>query len=242
MNKSMNKSLILSINKACILFITILFSSFVVLCKPAKATIAVIDSANLANSAKQVAAWSQQLAEMKQQLEQARAQYIAITGSRNLGDILYNPQLRQYLPPEYQNIYDAAYHGNYGISGTIADIEMAERLTGTINEMQSNIEERTRRKAITDKAVGLKAYELTRKRLDQIESLMKQISNTQDLKAIGELQARIAIEQATVQNEITKLQMISQLQQAESKLIKMQKHEMHQRIINNNNTKLPRIE
>lgn len=208
----------------------------------AVATMAVIDSANLANSAKQVAAWSRQLAEMKQQLEQARAQYMAITGNRNLGDILYNPNLQNYLPPEYQNIYDAASYSDYGISGTIADIENAENLIGSIAEIQSSIEGRSRRKSMTDKAVGLKGYEMTKQRLNQIESLMKQINNTQDLKAIGELQARIAIEQATIQNEITKLQMISQLQQAESKLIEQQKHDMHQRIINNNNTKMPRIQ
>lgn len=207
----------------------------------ALATISVIDSANLSNSAKQVTAWAQQLEAMKRQLEQAKQQYIALTGNRNLGQILYNSELRNKLPAEYQAIYNMAGSSNYGISGSISDIINLEKLSGSTADMQKNIEARSARTAATNKAVGLKAYAGANKRLLQIEALMNKINETQDLKAINELQARIAIEQAAIQNEMTKLQMIGQLQAAEQHLINEQKLELSRRLLNSTNTEMPRI-
>jgi type IV secretion system protein VirB5 len=203
------------------------------------ATISVIDSANLANSAKQVAYWAEQLAAMRNQLDQAKEQYRTITGSRGLGDILNNPALRQYLPLEYQNIYDAA---NSDLSSPIATITAAQNLIGSINDMQKSVETRQRRNAITDKAVMLKGYEGTKLRSNQIDSLMQKVNSTQDLKGIGELQARIAIEQASIQNEIVRLQIIEQLQHNEARLLEEQKSEMSRRILNSNNKEMPRIQ
>jgi type IV secretion system protein VirB5 len=205
------------------------------------ANLAVIDAANLENSARQVAAWQEQLSEMRNQLEQARRQYTAITGNRDLGMIFNNPELRKYLPPEYQNIYNSMTNSNYGISGSIKDILAAEQLTGSIDQNQKIVEDRRLTVAVTNKAVGLKAYEGAEARLQQIDALMSQINKTQDLKAISELQARIAVEQAAIQNEHNKLQIISQLQIAEQRLIKEQRHSISRRILNSNNSTMPRI-
>jgi type IV secretion system protein VirB5 len=131
--------------------------------------------------------------------------------------------------------------GSYGISGSIADIARIEKLQGSIGDMQRNIEQRSMHTAFTNKAIGLRGYEAAQRRIDQIESLMDKINDTQDPKAIGELQARISAEQALLQNESNKLQMISQLQIAEQNLIEEQKRQMSRRIWNSKNTKMPRI-
>lgn len=210
--------------------------------REANAVISVIDSANLSNSAKQVASWVRQLEEMKKQLEQHKQQYQALTGNRSLGRTLYNPELRKYLPEDYKTIYDTANGGSgYGISGSIADIANHEKPQGSVADMQKSIEERSRRTAFTNKAVGLKGYEGAQRRIAQIESLMDKINDTRDPKAIAELQARINAEQALLQNETNKLQMISQLQKAEQDLIEEQKDEMNRRILDSKNTQMPRI-
>lgn len=202
----------------------------------ALATLAVIDSANLAKSAEQITALGQQLAAMKAQLEQTKEQYTTITGNRGLGSLLYNQDLYKVLPeiaPANSKAYDLA--------GILAEIASREQLTGSIKEIQNKIIQRQRQSSLTNKAVSLAAYQAAVSRLEQIEALMHQISKTQDLKAINEVQARIAIEQTAIQNEITKLQMLSELQLAEQRLIQEQRRETSRRILNSNNTSTPRI-
>ena len=165
------------------------------------------------------------------QLTQLRATYSALSGVRGFGDALYNPALRENLPADWTRVYDAANAGGYaGISGTLAAIRAAERRSGTVAEQQARIVERSRATALADKAVGLKAFEGARARLSQIEALMAQINRTRDPKGIQELQARIAVEQAAVQNETTKLQLVTMLQRAEERLVEQQKSDLAQRI------------
>jgi len=98
---------------------------------------------------------------------------------------------------------------------------------------------RSRTTAVTDKAVGVRAFEGARARLSQIEGLMAEINRTRDPKAIGELQARIAVEEAAVANETTKLQLVAMLQRAEERLLEEQKRELAQRILSASNRGMP---
>jgi type IV secretion system protein VirB5 len=195
---------------------------------------AVFDSSSFA----QLVAQARTLGEQLDRLEKT---YGALSGVRGFGDVLYNPQLRQYLPADWARVYDEAAGGAYaGISGTLAAIRTAENTVGTVAEMEARIVERSRRVALTDKAVGLQAYAGARARLSQIEALMGQINRTRDSKGIQELQARIAVEQAAVQHETTKLQLVAMLQRAEERLIEQQKTDAARKILNPSNTGMPR--
>jgi type IV secretion system protein VirB5 len=116
-----------------------------------------------------------------------------------------------------------------------------ENFTGSVDDMQKHIEGRMQQVAVVDKAVGLQAYQGLQDRMTQVDNLMTEIKNAPDPKSIAELQARIAIEQAYIQNEMTKLQLIGQLQRAEQQLIEQQKYRMSRRILNPQNTGMPRI-
>ena len=173
-------------------------------------------------------------------LVQLRATYEALSGTRGLGSALYNPALRHYLPPDWARVYDGAMAGGYaGISGTLSAIRAAESPRGSVPEQQARILARSRTTAATDKAVGLTAYQSARERLDQIESLMGQINRTRDQKSIQEVQARIAVEQAALQHETTKLQLVGMLQQAEQRLIEQEKADLARRILSSSNTGMP---
>jgi type IV secretion system protein VirB5 len=216
--------------------------TFLMICSlSATAQVAVFDASNLTYQLEQIVQMKNQVDQLKDQLNQAKQQYEAVTGTRNLGSILNNPALKQALPTQWQTVYSTGRSANYDISGLITNILKEEKYNGSIANMQKSIEERSQKSAATDKAVGLKAYEDAEKRLSQIESLMQKINTTQDPKGIEELQARIAIEQTMIQNETTKLHMISQLQEAEKQLIDEQKKEMNRRILNKNNTGMPTI-
>ena len=195
--------------------------------------IPVFDASNVANTFAIVK-------QMTDQLNQAQATYNALSGVRGFGDVLYNPALRQYLPPDWTRVYDAAMGGGYaGISGTLAAIRTAERLEGSIAEQQAKIAARGRAAAVADKAIGMHGYQGARDRLAQIESLMGQINRTRDPKAIQEVQARIAVEQAALQHETTKLQLVAMLQRAEERLIEQQKSDLAQKILSSSNTGMP---
>src|SRR5699024_11533585 len=56
----------------------------------------------------------QQMIRMKEQLDTAQAQlaeaermYEAVTGTRGIGDLMRNSQLREYLPEDLQTVYDS---------------------------------------------------------------------------------------------------------------------------------------
>ena len=216
----------------------------------AHAGIPVIDGANLAQSIQQVLAWAQQYQQMAEQIQQAQQQlqqlestYQSMTGSRGFGSLLSNPGLPQYLPDEWKTVYQTAAGGGYsGISGTLSQILSDEQMSGTIAQREQQFLQRSREAAATDKATGLRAYDGAKARLSQIQSLMGQINSTSDPKAIAELQARIGAEQAAINNEATKLQMIGMLQQAEQRLIAEQRQDTNLRLLSSANTSMPRIE
>lgn len=161
----------------------------------------------------------EQVTQLKSQLEQAKQQYEALTGTRGLGDLFNNPALRQYLPQDWTGLYDAVQGGDVaGISGKVQDI-IDKNKSGSIADMSADVRARQERLGAVNKATGLAGFDAAMKRADQIQSLIGQINGTSDPKAIAELQARIAGEQAQVSNEIAKLQLVAMLQQAEEKAI-----------------------
>lgn len=187
------------------------------------AQIPVTDAASLTNSIQNqiqnYAKFVEQVQSLQQQIEQARQQYDALTGNRGFGDLFNNPALREYLPAEWTGLYDAVQNGNVaGISGRVDDL-IASTRAGSIEEISADIAARRARLAAVNRATGEAGFDAAMQRTQQIQSLIGQISSTQDPKAIAELQARIAGEQAAVANEMAKLQLVAMLQQAEERMI-----------------------
>lgn len=186
--------------------------------------IPVVDGTAAANHVIQFAEILNQLNTMKSQLEQQVTSYKALTGSRNFGAILNNPELRSALPSDWQQVYDNIQKGGYkGLDGTAQAIADAAKLTDKCKylknaDSKSACEAQAVQAAQTKSHIG-KALEAAQKRLNQIESLMHQINRTPDPKAIAELQARISIEQAMIQNENTRLQMYKMMAEANEKML-----------------------
>jgi type IV secretion system protein VirB5 len=77
--------------------------------------------------------------------------------------------------------------------------------------------------------------------MEQLDNLLGQINKTQDPKALGELQARIAMEQASLQNEAIKLQLMAHMAQAERQLVEEQRRAASAAILNPANTKMFKV-
>lgn len=181
-----------------------------------------------------LAKWAIQYDQMVTQIDQMKQQYESLTGSRNLGQILNNPALRDYLPSDWQGVYDAVRSGGYsGLSGRALSIYEGNKAFDAcahfkVADQRTHCEAQAV-KGAQDKAFALDAYDKAKSRLNQIDQLMAKINDTPDPKAIAELQGRIAAEQAMIQNEQTKLQMYAMVAAAEDRLQEQRAHEMNVR-------------
>lgn len=177
-----------------------------------------------------VAKYIEMIQQYKMQIDQMKQQYDSLTGIRNLGDILNDPAFKDYLPTEWKDVYDRVQSGGYkGLTGTALAIRDTNKLfdaCSTKTGDDNKVCERAASKAAQDKAFASDAFDKAKDRLDQIQALMKKINSTSDPKAIAELQARIASEQAAIQNEQTKLQLYAMVAQAEDRLIEQQQREL----------------
>ena len=200
---------------------------------PVTVTTQVSDSPmTMAEFASNMTRWAQQYSQMVQQINQMKQQYDSITGTRNLGNVFNNPQLRNYLPDDWQNVYDSVRSGGYsGLSGRARSIYngitvFAACVSASVEAERLSCEARAV-KGAQDKAFALDAYDKALERIDQINQLMQQINTTSDQKAIAELQARIAAEQAMIDNEQAKLTLYSLVAEAEDRLQEQRQRELN---------------
>jgi len=201
----------------------------------ANAQIPVTDAKSIATQIEQqletIAKWKLQYDQMVTQINQMKQQYTALTGARGLGDILNNPALREYLPEDWQGVYDAVKNGGYaGLSGQAQSIYEENKIYDScahlgISEARKACEAQAV-KASHYKASALAAYDKTKDRLDQINQLMQRINTTEDPKSIAELQGRIAAEQAMIQNEQTRLQLFQMVSEAETQINDQREREL----------------
>lgn len=180
-----------------------------------------------------------QVEEMRKQYEQATEHLDSVTGSRNLGDLLRNPELRGYLPDNMKDVYDDM--AGTGLDGSAEDIFEREAVDEPFEEARDRIYEREGRQAATDKAAGQRAFEGTSERFDQVDQLTSEISNTEDMKEIAELQARLQGEMAAIQVEMNRVQLMTMLSTAEQRLADEEKRNYSMEILSPDNTGMPSI-
>lgn len=209
---------------------------------PSLAGVPVYDEASSINFVRQFDQMLKDYEMLQSQLKEAQNMYKSVTGVRGFGDIMQNEHLRQFLPQDMKSVYDSVKQGGYsGLSGGLDEILKQEQFSGTTSDYQKYLEQREKNTAALNKKMGLDAYKGAEQRMKSIDGLMNNINRTQDAKGIAELQARISSEQTAVQNEITKLQMVSQLEKAEQGIIDEHKRELNRRILNPKNTGMPGI-
>lgn len=182
--------------------------------------IPVIDVAGLAQATATVLNLKTQIDNQISQLRQAEAEYRSITGSRNLGQLFNNPALRNYLPEDYGNLYDAIKSGNNAqMSRALDSIAKQEKNYSA----QKNGKQRYDTQVLLNKATSIQALEAQSKRLDNIQNLMQQINFATDTKAAQDLSNRLAVEQATIQTEQTRINLMMQLNKANLELAQQQR-------------------
>lgn len=193
----------------------------------AHAQIPVTDGANLAQQIQQVMAWGQQLKAMSAQYNQLQQQYQSITGNRGFGNLLNNPALQQYLPANWQSVYNQVR--TQGLGAMSPGAQQMRQSMGDTRNCDLIADTKAKASCQSNIATPYQTYDTFQNSLNvanqkpqQIQALIGQIQNTNDPKDIAELQARIAGEQAAMQNEMMKVHLSVQLAQIQTDLAKEQ--------------------
>ena len=194
---------------------------------PAHASgIPTLDAANLADRAvkhaETIAKHVEQISVLKNQLESQRRQLESITGTRNLGDILNNPAIRNALPADARQVLRDVNSANGDFADILKRIEREERLTGNYETDKKNLDARAENIALRSQALMEQSQRGMTARMKQVGDLQAQINQTQDPKAIADLQARLLVEQANIQVDQSRADLIQRQLEAEKALMEAQ--------------------
>ncbi len=191
---------------------------------PAQAQFAVIDVAAIRHLVVQIEYWQQQIEAMSAELLQLEATHAALTGPRGMEQLLaLTPEQRNYLPGEWEAMR-AALEGQSAQYGALAQavgavVELRAVLSDAVlAEMTPAERERlieARRTAAGLVVMTRRAYAEASARFSTLAQLVAAIGTAVDAKAIADLQARIAAEQAMLANEQAKLGVLYQTLEAE---------------------------
>lgn len=164
--------------------------------------------------------WASQYGQMKNQLDQMKQTYGAITGNGKYGLSHFDPSLVQYLPAEWKDVYNQVANQERGQIGSLeSEIKRKEKFNPNLKDGEKRYYDTLTR----NKAMTMEAFEKTSKRLETINKLMQKSNFTQNTKQAADLQNRIATENAIIQNEQTKINLMLKLHEIELKLAEEQK-------------------
>lgn len=194
----------------------------------ANAGIPVIDAANLASAIEQVVAWGQQFQQMQQQYNSMRAQFESMNGSRGIAGLLQNPQLYEYLPRDFTQVLTSNGGGGMNATSMVNSLKLygIEQTSINPNSPAGKLFQAGQNQNAVFRMLGEQGYKAMNDRLTQLSSLTSSIDAAQDPKAIADLNARIASEQAFIANEQSKLAVMAQLQAAQDRIRQQQGREI----------------
>ena len=197
----------------------------------ANAQIPVTDLGSIAQQVQQVAAWGKQFAQMQTQYNQLQSTYNSLSGIRGMANLVNNPALRNYLPTEYQDMLSGTGMPA-GLSGNISSIRDSARILGiqsTALDMASDTArgmQNMQNQNALNRAIGEEGYRQAASRFSSIQVLLDKVNATPDQKDILDLQGRIQAEQVMLQNEQSKLQMMTYLAGVQKDIAQQQAREI----------------
>ena len=190
--------------------------------------IPVIDIANLIQTIQQVLNDITKIENQVQQITALQGQLSSITGARNLGAILNNPALQNYVPANAFTLVNAIDANGYaGLTDTARSLRNAtmiynclDRVGAARTSCQATLAQPYQQKGLLQDAMRSASG-----RLAQITSLMGQINGTNDQKAVLEIQARIGAENAMLTHEVSQIQMLQGMADSEERIARSQDRE-----------------
>lgn len=192
----------------------------------------VVDSAAIANAK---AEFVKEIAQMVEDLEQAKRLYAAINGMTDMDSIvgaLNTPEVRELLGPEAMQIardfdLDPEALGDLADRAKeAADFAALDGANIDAEDFYQTELRRIRTRSARDAAVGERIVTLSDDRLEGLEKLRARIGSVSTQKEVDALTARIGVEQAMLQNDTNRIQGLAMLQQAQAQVEKQRQAEV----------------
>jgi type IV secretion system protein VirB5 len=188
----------------------------------AQAQFAVIDVASVTQLVTEVQNLEQALTVARDHLAEAQAQLHSMTGDRGMEQLLAGTN-RNYLPADWQQLTAAlndtssAYAAlSTGIQQALAqDTVLTPQQVATLSPDGQQQLAADRRAAALLQAVSRQALANASGRFAELQQLIDAIGSASDQKSILDLNARIGVEAAMLENERTKLAMLVATAQAQ---------------------------
>jgi type IV secretion system protein VirB5 len=198
----------------------------------ARAQFAVIDVGAITQLITEVQILEDQLTTARAHLAQAQQEYTSMTGGRGMERLLAGAP-RNYLPTSWAELQAVMQGGGGrfgalggGTSATVAaNAVLSDQALALLPpDVREQIEDRRRLTALQQNMTR-QALLTTSDRFDSLQQLIAVIPAAGDQKAVLDLQARIAAENAMLLNEQNKLLTLSQVVQAQERANQQQVRE-----------------
>jgi type IV secretion system protein VirB5 len=188
----------------------------------AHAQMAVVDVRAIVQMAQQLRVLQDALTTARNQLTQAEEEFQSLTGRRGMEQLL-SGTVRNYLPADWAEL-DAALRGvqaQYALLAAQLDTVVQRNAVLTPAQTARWMPEQldqldaARRSVALRQVMSRQALDVSSQRFGALQTLIDAIPTATDAKATLDLQARIAAEEAMLQNEHTKLTVLYQTAAAE---------------------------
>jgi type IV secretion system protein VirB5 len=213
-----------------VLIATFLFGSLTVM-QPARAQWAVVDAPAIVQLIQQVANAEQQLVTLRNQLVQAQQALQSMTGARGMEQLL-GGTVRNYLPANWSQVSGALQGaGSFGSLSSdaqgiaAAGAVLSSQRMSVLPAAAQQLIQASRQWNAMQQAIAHQALANASGRFSAIQSLISAIPTASDQKGILDLQARISAELGMLQNEQTKIQVLSQSTQSQQSSLAQQARE-----------------
>lgn len=194
---------------------------------PAQAQMAVVDVSAIRQLVQQVRYWQQQIEMMTEQLGQLQREYEAFTGTRGMEALVpITVGERNYLPTDWQGVFEVIQGASAEYGALAAEVRalvdgsavLPDAALAELRPAHRELIEAGRNLAAMAQALSREAYGETSLRFAQIDALREAIRHAEDPKAIADLAARIAAEEAMLANDQVKLEALRQIADGEQRL------------------------
>ena len=201
----------------------------------AHAGIPVIDVTAVMQAIQQTLHMLTQIDNQLMQIDNLRSQLQNMSGARGIGSLARDPRLDNYVPldaaAQIDGVNASGYAGLNNVAKAMRDADMRWNCQGVPADVrvacESALANPYQQKAILRQAIGT-----ANGRIGQISTLINAINGTQDQAAKLEIGARIQGEQALLQHEATRVQMLWMDMQNQARLEEARRMESTAAMIN----------
>lgn len=160
---------------------------------------------------KQTADMTRQIQQAQQQLAQAKQTYDSLNGSRGMSDLLRNPTLYSYLPPDIAGALRVNTSGLSGTDALLANMRMLGIEQTSLDPKSATGTNFTARQVSNAnyQLLNDQAYQAANDRIKQLNAMVRSIDGATDPASINALAVRVQAEQGLIANEQARLTVLA---------------------------------